>query len=469
MAGMGNVLAMMAQAPEPTKWKSPQEMALEQAQTAHAQASAQQAKAAALNLQQESAKMEREAAQAARERDAIARAAKDSASDHNKFVDLAVQYGASPAAVKSIQDAMDNHAKMLTEADKATREKADWQQKQVRGLLDPLMQANDPIEQRRLASAAQARAKQLGVELPETGDVNDLKTFYHLNGVEGSIAEAAKKKLEAENLARAGIAAEQEATRKQTEFNTEHPVKAAVAAATLGDPQRLAPAERATANAAAARLEQDKLEAAAAARRIAETERHNRRSEEIQAKIAAGAGSMMPELANTPKPLQAPAAAEFSKAGIEYANSKAAADDISAVIGLVRSGNKAAGSNLPLLGVGALNAVNGIKRMNKAEIDQYAGAGSLWDKVVGRLDGLAEGKPIPADVLNDIEALHKTLAEGAKRKYQDKVNAINQSHNSSFKADTGGSKRMIRALDPQGNLHEAEEGTPLPAGWKLER
>lgn len=34
---------------------------------------------------------------------------------------------------------------------------------------------------------------------------------------------------------------------------------------------------------------------------------------------------------------------------------------------------------------------------------------------------------------------------------------------------TAPAKKMVRARDPQGNLHEAEEGTALPAGWKLEK
>jgi hypothetical protein len=28
-------------------------------------------------------------------------------------------------------------------------------------------------------------------------------------------------------------------------------------------------------------------------------------------------------------------------------------------------------------------------------------------------------------------------------------------------------QKMIRAVDEKGVLHEAPEGTPLPAGWKL--
>jgi hypothetical protein len=33
----------------------------------------------------------------------------------------------------------------------------------------------------------------------------------------------------------------------------------------------------------------------------------------------------------------------------------------------------------------------------------------------------------------------------------------------------GGTAQMIRARDPQGRLHEAPAGSPLPPGWKLEK
>lgn len=205
--------------------------------------------------------------------------------------------------------------------------------------------------------------------------------------------------------------------------------------------------------------------AALAAKKAAETERHNRENELRMAKIAAGTGNTLPELANTPKAMQAPAAAAYSRSSIAYADAKAAAEEIQSVIDLVKSGNKAAGSNLPLLGVGSLNAINGIKRMNKAEIDQYQGAGSLWDRITGKAGNLAAGQPIPADVLADIEQLHRTLADGSLRKYKGEVDAINKSHGSSFKVQGP----MIRARDEKGILHEAEEGTQLPPGWKLEQ
>ncbi len=210
--------------------------------------------------------------------------------------------------------------------------------------------------------------------------------------------------------------------------------------------QALTSAERATQSDKNADNARADATAKIAEARAAETERHNRETEERMAKIAAGQGDSLPELKGVAKSLQAPAAAAFSKSAIAYQDSKAAADEIQSVIDLVKSGNKAAGSNLPLLGVGALNAINGIKRMNAAEIHQYQNAGSLYDKIVGKIGSLTEGKPIPADVLNDIEQLHKTLAEGASKKHAGEVAAINVSHGSSFKPMGGGAatKHQIR-------------------------
>ncbi len=61
--------------------------------------------------------------------------------------------------------------------------------------------------------------------------------------------------------------------------------------------------------------------------------------------------------------------------------------------------------------------------------------------------------------------------DGMKRRVQEAIEAARTETKSGIvpvqpvKASEGG---MIRARDPQGNLHEAPAGTPLPKGWKLE-
>ncbi len=128
------------------------------------------------------------------------------------------------------------------------------------------------------------------------------------------------------------------------------------------------------------------------------------------------------------------------------------------------------------MGVGAVNAVNGIKRINAAEIAQYGTAGSLLDKIQGKLQGWTEGQPIPADVLKDMKTLHSTLEAEPYQVYNDSLNSLNNRTGAQFKpafappgsAKSTGKSGTVRARDTDGKLHEAPAGTPLPAGWKLE-
>lgn len=117
----------------------------------------------------------------------------------------------------------------------------------------------------------------------------------------------------------------------------------------------------------------------------------------------------------------------------EQLKANAAAESISKVLALAGSGNKAAGANVPLMGVGAVNAINGIKRINSAEIAQYGSAGSLLDQIQGKIGKLAEGKPIPPDVLKDMQELHQVLAEGSYKHYTDSIDALNSRSGAQYK------------------------------------
>jgi hypothetical protein len=132
-----------------------------------------------------------------------------------------------------------------------------------------------------------------------------------------------------------------------------------------------------------------------------------------------------PAFANVP-PAQAQATQAASiKLDQDYAKSKASADSIKTVLDLAAANNKAAGANAPLVGVGAVNAVNGIKRINSAEIAQYGTAGSLLDKIQGKLQGWTEGQPIPKDVLDDMATLHQALRSSSYQQYTDGLKSLN--------------------------------------------
>jgi len=137
-------------------------------------------------------------------------------------------------------------------------------------------------------------------------------------------------------------------------------------------------------------------------------------------------------LANVPPHLVAPATADATKVAQEYADATSAADDMRTFIAEARAGNKIAYAYSPTEGVLTLNTARGVKRVNMPEIHSYAGAGSAWDRVTGFLGKQASGASIPADVLNDMEALHRAIASNAQTKYGNKLKSINQNYGSNF-------------------------------------
>ena len=133
-----------------------------------------------------------------------------------------------------------------------------------------------------------------------------------------------------------------------------------------------------------------------------------------------------PAMAGVPPAQAAATQSAAIKLDQDYAKAKAQADSIKTVLDLAAQGNKAAGANAPLVGVGAVNAVNGIKRINSAEIAQYGTAGSLVDKIQGKLQGWQYGQPIPKDVLDDMQKLHDELRSTSYEQYSNGLRSLNQ-------------------------------------------
>ena len=164
-------------------------------------------------------------------------------------------------------------------------------------------------------------------------------------------------------------------------------------------------------------------------RAVIDANQEARKQEEHYFTYGAGANAA---LMNVDPKLRAKASSDAQKYADEYMKANENADRLQAVIDLARSGNKAAFSNLPVIGVQTLNALNGIRRMPKSEIDQYQGAGSLLDKIQGRIGGLAAGQTIPKDVMDDIEAMHNLLRQQAESGYKSKLDSLNQNYRSNF-------------------------------------
>lgn len=127
------------------------------------------------------------------------------------------------------------------------------------------------------------------------------------------------------------------------------------------------------------------------------------------------------------------------KAADDYQKASAAQRDMKTFIDLARSGNKEAQAYLSPEGVLTLNTGRGVTRVNRQEIDAYAGAGSFADMVKGKLGKLTKGQPIPPDVINDIEALHDRIAQNSLDSYNQKLTSINQNYHSNFKSVAGAS------------------------------
>lgn len=139
-----------------------------------------------------------------------------------------------------------------------------------------------------------------------------------------------------------------------------------------------------------------------------------------------------PALAGVP-PAAAPfATAQATKLDTDYLKAREATEAMGKLLDLAGNGNVAAGANLSLAGVGAVNAINGIRRINSAEIQQYGTAGSLLQKIQGKLQGWVEGQPIPGSVLNDIRELHQQLGEQSYRQYTSGLDSLNQRTGAKF-------------------------------------
>ncbi len=167
-----------------------------------------------------------------------------------------------------------------------------------------------------------------------------------------------------------------------------------------------------------------------------------------------------PAVAGVPPAAVAAVQSHAIKLDDAYIRAKASDDSIQAVLNLAERGNKAAGANVPLIGVGAVNAINGIKRINSAEIAQYGTAGSLIDKIQGKLKGWTEGQPIPLDVLKDMKELHATLAHEPWQVYTQSLKSLNNRSGSAY-APSFEDPTAVGHAPPAG--HTPSSAPPLPA------
>jgi hypothetical protein len=157
---------------------------------------------------------------------------------------------------------------------------------------------------------------------------------------------------------------------------------------------------------------------------------------ETQQKVAAaqaGVAGAPDALKGVAPHLVAPAAAAYDKTGQEYAKAYQAAQNMSDFIAAAKSGNKEAVKIVPLQGALEITTAQGVHRINRTEVDQFGGAGNLYDKLAGKIGGVITGKDITDSVLNDMDTLQKTVSRNAANLHANTVKTINDTYGSKFK------------------------------------
>ena len=182
-------------------------------------------------------------------------------------------------------------------------------------------------------------------------------------------------------------------------------------------------------------------------------------------------GGQTDETANVPPKLVAPATADFAKSTQKYAQSTAAQQGLSDFIDAARSGNVIASAYTPTEAVLAINTASGVKRVNMSEISSMSSAGSLVQRIQGKLAGLATGDKVPDSVLADLAQVRDNMGATSTAQHQNEVNGINATYHSDFKpmVNKGGIlTKPGQNLTPIGTVVRMPDGstrTKTAKGW----
>ena len=175
----------------------------------------------------------------------------------------------------------------------------------------------------------------------------------------------------------------------------------------------------------------------------------------IEAQTARGSQAA---LATVPVHLVAPATAAAEKANKEFADAKSVSDRMNATMDAARKGNVVSYQIIPEEGTLQITTSQGVHRINKTEIDQYAGGGSLWQQMQGHFGKALTGKSIPDSVLNDMAEIQKIQAEGAQSRYENTLGSINQTYGSKFEPVKMKGLNDLQQHTPGGKATGLKEG-----------
>lgn len=100
-----------------------------------------------------------------------------------------------------------------------------------------------------------------------------------------------------------------------------------------------------------------------------------------------------------------------------YLDAQEKASTLRSVIDAAKNGNMAAANVQSLMGTLGLVTMEGVKRINTTELNQVAGAGSLFERLRSQLGGLTEGQSLSPKLQADLQELSDKLRQSARAKY----------------------------------------------------
>jgi len=149
----------------------------------------------------------------------------------------------------------------------------------------------------------------------------------------------------------------------------------------------------------------------------------------LEAQIARGSNAAV---AQVPPHLIPSAVTAATKAGEDYAQAQSVTQRLNAMMDAARKGNVVAYQVMAEEGTLQITTSQGVHRINQAEIQQYAGGGSLWQRLMGHVGKTLTGKSIPSSVLDDMAEIQKIQSEGSQLKYNNSLKTINQTYGAKF-------------------------------------
>jgi hypothetical protein len=108
----------------------------------------------------------------------------------------------------------------------------------------------------------------------------------------------------------------------------------------------------------------------------------------------------------------------LDKAEQQFRTAQQGANTMRDMVASADAGNKMSAQMLPLEGALAITTAQGVHRINRTEVDQFSGGGSLYDKIAGEIGKVSEGQPIPPNIRNDIRKLTDLQEKGAYSTYK---------------------------------------------------